>query len=96
MTDTATTFPYVVEITTDKKNGVTLKALKSWLPDAGYKNKVDYRHCGTKRKMITDIVTFNIPAQPLQLNQLYDSYQAQYNRFRFLREEDAIAFKLAW
>ena len=93
-------FLFVISIDTDRKNGVTLKNMRKWLTKSGYVNKVDYRHCGTKRRHVVDIETLSGPAYHQVYHQapgnIISSYDQQFNRFRFYKEEDAIAFKLAW
>ena len=74
-------FVHVVDIDTDVRTGTTLKKMKMWLAENGYAEKEDYRHCGTKQR----IVNLDIESGSGFVTSVV---RRQYNRFRFCREED--------
>lgn len=82
-------FVHAVEIDTDRQNGVTLSKQKEWLAEHGYVEKEDWRHCGTKQRVINvDIESGSGIVANLK--------KAQFNRFRFHDIDTAIHFKTAW
>lgn len=90
-------FVHVVEIITNAEKGVTLKNLEHWLVSNGYIKKVDFRHVGTKSRIMNGIEEPFYSS--VSLGKSYNPWSVQFiqfNRFRFKDSEVAIHFKMAW